>query len=242
MSLLDTIKHLLPRTFQWNLVWSRDFKSLILGIVTSLDLARTDADKVWQDLFPQTTRDLDSWERQWALPTASSLTTQQRRDRLAGVWQSVGGQSSGYITDTLQANGFLVFVHEWWDLTAWDYPEPKDPRDHLKAEFGGTDADGFLLVNRIRLSTKVDEIGAGEAWAEAGEERAIAGYFLEYAITLVPYVYQGPESVHAYYLYIGGASFPDTVDIPVARREEFENLCLQLCPGQQWLVLRVRYV
>lgn len=242
MSVRETIKHLLPRSFQWNIVWDRDFKRLIEGLIPSLDLARTDLDKIWQDLFPQTTRDLDSWERHWALPTASALTTQERRDRLAGVWASTGGQSPGYITDTLQANGFAVFTHEWWDITAHGYPQAKDPRDHLKAEFGGTDADGFLLVNRIRTSTKVDEIGAGEAWAEAGEARAIAGYFLEHAIGLVPYSYQGPESVHPYYLYIGGETFPNTVDIPVARREEFETLCLQICPGQQWLVLRVRYV
>lgn len=240
-SLSGTIRHLLPKSSIWNLVWDRGFKQLMEGITPTLNAGRDSFDDIWQDLFPATTRDLASWERQYAL-VAGTLTVAQRRTRLAAIWAAQGGQSPGYITDTLTAAGFAVFTHEWWDLTAWGHPAAKDPRDHLKAEYGGTDADGHLLVNRIRESRKVDEIGAGEIWAEAGEARAIAGYFLEHAISLKSFSYVGPESRHPYYLYIGGETFPDTVDIPAAQREEFETLCLQICPAQQWLVLRVRYV
>lgn len=244
MSIKATLGHLLPKSFPWNLVYGRGFLDLINGIVPSLDAARDNADEVWADFMPSTSDGiaLDTWERQFNLKASSSLTLQQRQDRLDAAWSTLGGQSPGYITDTLTANGFPVFTHEWWVLSGIGYPVPRDPRDHLKAEFGGTDADGFLIQNLIRTSVKTNEIGAGEAFAEAGEAMAIAGYFDGFIVSRVEATYQGPESRHPYYLYIGGSTFPNTVNIPIARREEFEQLCQKLCPAQQWLVLRVRYV
>jgi hypothetical protein len=244
MSTLDTLRHLLPKSFPWNLVYARDFVSLIKGIVPSLDAARDNADQVWDSLIPDTADDfsLTTWERQFALPTASSLTTQERRDRLSARWKALGGQSPGYITDTLTAQGFPVFVHEWWVLAANDYPVPRDPRDYLLPAHGGTDTDGILICNIIRTSVKFDEIGDGEAWAQAGEARAIAGYYGGFNISSTTDVYVGPETTHPYYLYIGGSTFPNTVNIPIARKDEFETLCRRICPAQQCLVLRVKYV
>ena len=244
MSTLNTLRHLLPKSLPWNLVHDRDYLKLIKGITPSLDAARGEADGVWADLFPQTAGllALDTWERQFALFTATALTTQERRDRLDGAWAALGGQSPKYIQDTLQSHGFDVYVHEWWDAAPNGYPVPKDPRDHLKSEYGGTDADGHLLVNVIRTSVIFDEIGAGESWAEAGEPRAESGYYGGYTIGRVGYGYVGPDIYHPYYLYIGGQTFPNVVNIPIARKEEFEHLCQKICPAQQWLVLRVDYV
>lgn len=241
--LLKTIRHLFPKSRQWNLVYLRDFLRLMKGITPSLDAAANNADTVWTDLIPATAseRALTIWERQWAQGTASALTLAQRRTRLAGVWAATGGQSPGYITDTLQAHGFPVFVHEWWDLAPNGYPVPKDPRDHLLPVHGGNDVAGILLVNSIRTTVKFDEIGAGEAFAEAGEFRAVAGYYGGYAVGQLVDVYVGPQTRHPYYLYIGGETFPDVVNIPIARREEFEGLCQKICPAHLWLVLRVTF-
>jgi hypothetical protein len=243
--MFGAIRSLFPRSFAWNLVYERTLVQFVRGLVHGgLDPAQRNFDAIWDELDPKTTSlaRLADWERQFALGNASSLTEQERRDRLAAAWAAVGGQSPGYITDTLQAAGFPVYTHEWWDLTAWGFPDPKDPRDYLRAEFGGTDSDGYLIRSLIRTSRKVNEIGAGEAWAEAGEPRAIAGYFEKYLIENITYEYKGPESAHRFYLYIGGETFPDTVDIPLSRRGEFETLCRKICPAQQWLVLRVNYV
>lgn len=242
--LLNTIRHLLPKSRQWNLVYARDFLKLMLGITPSLDAAANNADTVFTDLIPATATAsaLTVWERQFALGASSSLTLAERRTRLAGVWSSIGGQSPSYITLTLQSHGFPVFTHEWWDLAGNGYPVAKDPRDHLLPLYGGTDTDGILLVNDIRTSVKFDEMGAGEVFAEAGEERALSGYYGGFLIGQVGYSYVGPETRHPYYLYIGGSTFPNTVNIPIARKSEFEQLCQKICPAQQWLVLRVRYI
>lgn len=244
MSTLETLKHLLPKSFQWNLVYDRSFLDLIKGIVPSLDAARNNTDEVWEALLTGDLAgtELETWERQFNLFASSSLTLQERQDRVAAAWAALGGQSPKYITDTLTGQGFPVFTHEWWDLAPNGYPVMKDPRDHLLAVHGGTDSDGILITNRLRTSVRFDEIGAGEAWAQAGEDRAIAGYFGGYLIEDVVATYVGPDTRHPYYLYIGGSTFPNTVNIPVARKDEFENLCQKICPAQQYLVLRVRYV
>ncbi len=240
---LKTIRHLFPKSRQWNLVYARDFLDLMLGITPSLDDAANNADSLWDDLIPASASEsaITNWERQFALGASSALSIAERRTRLEGVWASIGGQSPSYITLTLQSHGFPVFTHEWWDLAGNGYPVAKDPRDHLLPVHGGTDVDGILLVNNIRTSVKFGEIGAGEPFAEAGEPTAVAGYFDGYAISKVVHTYQGPETRHPYYLYIGGETFPDVVNIPVARQDEFESLCQKICPAQQWLVLRVRY-
>jgi hypothetical protein len=244
MSVRDTLAHLLPKSFPWNLTYTRPFTRLIDGIVPSLDDARDNADEVWSDLIPATTGSpaFEAWERQFALQASSALTTQERRDRLAASWSALGGQSPGYLTDTLQAQGFDVYTHEWWDISAHGYPAAKDPRDHLLPVHGGTDTDGILISNLIRSSQAVNPIGAGESYAQAGEPQALAGYFDGFNIVTGTAVYQGPSSTHGYYLYIGAQTFPNTVNIPVARKDEFETLCQKICPAQQWLVLRVRYV
>ena len=238
----DSFRLLLPRARAWTLIIDRILGRWLEALMAPFESARTYADRLWLDAFPATTRQLGSWEAQWGLPPGT-LTEDERRIRLAAVWKAVGGQSPGYITDTLQNAGFPVFTHEWWDLTAWGVPQAKDPRDHLLPEFGGTDIDGFLLANQYYTSGKVGPFAqVGEPIMQVGEPNAQVGYFGAYVSEAVEVTYCGPEENHPHYTYIGGETFPDTVDIPASRRTEFERLLISVTPGQQWLVLRVRYV
>ena len=110
-------KHLLPTGRAWRLHIDRNLPRFLTALNTMPAAARTFADLVYLDLLPQTTRALDEWDQQFNLPPAM-LTEQQRRDRLAGAWRATGGQSPHYIQNTLQAAGFPVFVHEWWNPNA----------------------------------------------------------------------------------------------------------------------------
>ena len=150
--MFDTVKLLLPRARAWTTTVDRMFVRFLKGLALPFDDVRTYADRMWRDNFPQDTRFLLSWEKQFALPPGT-LTDQERRDRLDGVWASTGGQSPSYITTTLQARGFPVFTHPWFDVQPWGVPLAKDPREYLLPEFGGTDVDGFLLANQTYETT-----------------------------------------------------------------------------------------
>lgn len=45
-----------------------------------------------------------------------------------------------------------------------------------------------------------------------------------------------------YFIYIGGATFPNTVIIDTDRRQEFERLVLKLCPAHVWIVELIDFI
>ena len=98
--------------------------------------ARAFVDLVWSDTQPADTRELTGWEEQFAL-VESGLTEADRRTRLDAAWSATGGQSPRYLQDVVQANGFSVFVHEWWDIPViGGDPTPRNPNTYL------SDSDG----------------------------------------------------------------------------------------------------
>lgn len=247
----DTFRHLLPRGRAWTTAIDRMAVRWLSALAPVFQSLRDYADRMWRDNFPADTRYLDSWERQFALEPGT-LTFAERRARLDAVWKALGGQSPAYITETLQNAGFPVYTHEWWVDTPHGVPSPRDPRDYLLPEYGGTDTDGILLANQVYTTGIEGPFAvAGAVIMHAGDPRALAGYFGAFVTNLVEAFYCGPYHTrsdglryltHPYYVYIGGETFPDVVDIPAGRRKEFERLVLQLCPGHLWKVLRVRYV
>jgi hypothetical protein len=42
-----------------------------------------------------------------------------------------------------------------------------------------------------------------------------------------------------YFLYFGGANFPDLAPVPASRVAELKELLLRISPAQQWIVLRI---
>lgn len=221
------IRHLLPRARAWRLFAGSQIRQFFEGLSGLGGDTRDFIDDVYDDGFPQTTRALDEWEAQFDLRD-TGLTTQERRDRLEGAWAATGGQSPRYIQDTLQAAGFPVYVHEWW-IPASDPPVARTPATIIGAV-------GFVQC--------------GEVGAECGEPEALCGNYIAdgYMLvnrTLLPLDLVLPPTNSAfwpYVLYIAGVNITDVVQIPSARRLEFETLLLQTKPAQQWLGVMVEYV
>lgn len=269
MNWLNLFKHLLPRAKAWSLTEDKPLRQFFDGLGVIGSELKIYFDNIYSDLFPATTRQLETWEKNFALPSNTSLSDQERRERLDAAWKATGGQSPGYIQETLQNAGFNVYVHEWFepvpgrdgggsvnnDVT----PVVRDPVLYLgddsflmsdgaavsqdgdsEAQDGNTATpNGYLLVNKIPASQS-SLLGDGSELMQDGGSRA-----QEFSQTLAisERVYSVPTDPNhfPFVLYIGGETFPDVAIVPQSRREEFENLCLKICPLEQWLGILVSY-
>lgn len=222
------LQHLLPDGVAWRTTVQKRLRTLLEALAEEPAAVRVFVDKVYRDLFPESTRELAAWERFFVLPGNGDDAT--RRQRLAAAWQETGGQAPRYLQDIVQAAGFDLYVHEWWSSgPPW---VARDPRAHTQVPLIGT-------------------VQCGEPDALCGEVSAQCNAFLanepgylvniDLTPTAPPRVPDDPDA-WPYFVYFGGATFGDRVPITVARRRELEDLLLKLCPAQHWIVLMVDWV
>ena len=237
---VDTFKHLLPRARAWSITLEKKLRQFFEGLAEALIITiKENFDNVYSDLDPQQTRDIPSWETQFGLPN-TDLTEQERRDRLDATWSATGGQSPRYIQDTLQNAGFPVYVHEWWvpgSEPAVDVKACVTPRDPTALLI----PPNYPLVNKIREVTQANIVQAGEPLAQAGEPTALAGNYLYFTETLKVYELPTDPDEWPYFMYIGAQTFGNFVNIPVERKDEFEDLCLKIGPCHIWIGLFVNF-
>lgn len=263
------LQHLLPNSRAWRITARKTLRRFFEGLTGVGEDARDQVDGVWSNLFPQSTVELDQFEEQFAL--SNTLTDlQERRDRLDARWKAFGGQDPKYIQDTLQAAGFDVYVHEWWvpgsepplgvkaaatarapllylygGTTPIPYfsedgaPDMQDGDVAVAMDGASADPTGYVLVNKLLVPTTVVRGDGSEAMAD-GDPLALDG---SYRTTYDKKVYTiSPDAAtYPYFLYIGGETFPDKASVSVSRRNEFETLCLKICPIQLWLGILVEY-
>jgi len=264
-------KHLLPSARAWRLVVEKRLRQLFEGLAGATSDVKSFFDGVYRDIFPETTREIQAWERQFALPD-TGITEQERRDRLAATWKALGGQDPRYIQDTLRARGFDVYVHEWWEpgteraVGVSGCATPRNPLMWLRREFteirilvecgealaacgedfalagNSLQPVGYPLVNKVLRTVPDIEPLCGEALAACGEDLATCGNYIGYREEVRPYTVPRDPEKWPYFLYIGAEIFGETAQVNPSRKDEFEALCLKICPAQQWLGILVEYV
>lgn len=263
-------QHLLPKARAWNITADKQLREFFEGLIGIGTDIKAFFDEIYNDLDPQQTRELAQGELQFGLPD-TGLTEQERRDRLGAAWKANGGQSPRYIQDTLQNAGFDVYVHDWWEpgtepaVGVKSCVTPRSPIVYLRrssvnvvytiecgeaiAECGEADAEcgetseppGYPLVNKI-LITEPDVIPlCGEAIAECGEVDAGCGNYIDLVSRFLDYIVPLDSTKWPYFLYIGGQVFGDLATVDPKRRDEFETLCLKICPAHAWLGILVTY-
>lgn len=271
MDFLRLYQHLLPDGRAWRTTVNKRLRQFFDGLTVIPEDVKDSADSVWSDLLPDTTDELDGWELQFGLPGNVTNET-DRRARLAATWRSlVGGQSPRYIQDTLQAAGFDVYVHEWWEPStpptpgSPGNPTPRNPLLWLRpsqnqtkfqvtcgnpaatcgnpaATSGSTlTPPGYPLVNKVFQSRPKYTVTAGNPAVTCGNPAATCGQFTTYAEIPKDYIVPADPARWPYFLYIGGETFGDLATVDPRRKDEFEALCLKICPMQQWLGILVKY-
>lgn len=231
---MNLFKRLLPTGRAWSLTANKNLRKFFAALHTVLvDSTKSFADYVYFDIFPATTRELSAWDKQFGLPTVT-MSDAERRTRIEGAWSSMGGQSPRYLQDALQAHGFDVYVHEWWESIS--PVVARNPFDVLSATY-------LSVVPGVDCGEPLAE--CGEAFAECGNFTEKAGYPLVnkliYNSQDTSYTVPSDPGYFPYFIYVGGVNFGDVATVAVARRYEFEALLLKLFPAHLWIGVIVRY-
>lgn len=234
MGLFQSIKHLLPTGEPFRL-GDKFITKMWEGLGSFGDSVKEYIDLVYLDLFPETTRELEEWERFYGLNPSSDSSEISRRQALAAEWASTGGQSPAYIQGVLHAAGFDVWIHEWWESSGpW---VARDPHDHTTPPIVGT----------FQCYDNYDPGGPSvEPWLTAGDADAQAdawlandpGYWANLTLDpLAPPPIPENPALYPYFLYFSGENFPEHALILASRKQELQRLVQKLKPAQNWVVL-----
>lgn len=222
--------HLLPRAIAWRLLpTAKTLARLFGGLTAAPASARSFVDGVHADLFPITTRALEMWEAQFGLPSDGSDA--ERRLRLAAVWRAQGGQSPRYLQDVVQAAGFPLYIHEWWNPPNQAPRTARDPRTYTQQALIGS-------------------IQCGEALARCGEPDAECNRWLVNDVRYIqnsnltpeaPAPIPGDSAYWPYFIYWGAEAFPNDASVPASRKQELDALLLKITPAHCWNVLLINW-
>lgn len=246
-------QHLLPRSSAWSLTIDRYLRKFFLGLSEQPALTKTFIDQVYLDLFPETTRELNEWERQFGLPLTDVSLGDAHPDVVSGrllldaEWKATGGQSPSYIQGVLRAAGFDVYVHEWW-ASGPPYVA-RDPRDYTDQPLIGSyqctgfDGGGLPLPTQPQCTGKFNIDGDPIAGPQCNRWLANEIHYLvnlDLTRRAPPPVPDDPAK-WPYFMYVGGAVFGTNATVDITRRAEFERLLLKLRPTHNWIVTLVNY-
>lgn len=269
--MIKVLQHLLPRGRAWVTTIDKQLRQFIEGLSNAAEDIRGYFMDRYEDWDPQLTDFLSEWERQFNLPNSQLSEQGRRdrldaawkavggqspryiQDTLqqAGFdvyvhewWEPVpgrpGGGSVGGDVTPVARNPFDYL---------WDGSSPRQfiGCGHNEAYCDGdlmyanaqNDPPGYPLVNKVVTSTQAT-IGCGSNEMFCGGNQAAAGV-TTVSYGLKQYVMPADPDTYPYYLYIGGETFPELATVPLSRKDEFEDLCLKICPAQQWLGILVSY-
>ena len=156
------------------------------------------------------------------------------------VEHPTGGSVNGDVTPTAR-NPFDYLDDGTGGLPFLMFDGGDDAQDGDTVSQDGATATplGYPLVNKILESTDT-EIGDGSMLMQDGVSQAQDGGIVTIS-SQKQYVIPADPTKYPYFLYIGGATFPTQSQVSESRRDEFEDLCLKICPTEQWLGILVNY-
>ena len=108
----DAIKLLFPRSRAFNFTINSDKRKLIKAIAVLPEDIRHEMEQVYFDMFPETSRCIDDWEKVFAVVFSSKELAKQR-NVLAALWRiNKGGQSAVFLESMLRNIDASILVVE----------------------------------------------------------------------------------------------------------------------------------
>lgn len=254
-----TIEKTLRKFFQGLTGLGSDSKLFLDGVYTDLDPQKTRDLPAWEFQFALLRTGLTEQERRDRLDAAWKATGGQSPRyiedtlRAAGFdvfvhewWEPIpgrpgGGSINGDVTPV--ARDPLDFLDDGsaaaQSFLMVDGAEDAQDGDPVAMDGSTATPAGYPLVNKISIASESD-IGDGNVLMQDGTVPAQdGGAVVVYSFR--QYTIPNDPTKFPFFLYIGGQTFPDQANVLETRREEFEDLCLKICPTEQWLGILVDY-
>jgi hypothetical protein len=210
------------------------------GIGAVLKIVHDFLSEIFLDLIPRTTTKALLWSQHFGYPQAVSSTA------LEAEWADGGGQSPETIQNRLQAAGFNVWVHEWWQAGVSPVTA-RNPIPYIDVLYS-IDATHFqsgsnLLVNRQEEALKNYAVQCGdgtqcEPYRGDGEDVQCGewnGLFLYER----GYVVEDDADLYPFYWYVCGETWPDAAFVSDSQLDELKRLIYKFKPIHTRVVLIV---
>lgn len=103
MSFFKALKLLFPTGKTFNLTQNNSLRRFVEGLSYLPDDIKHENELVYMDLFPESTRAMEEWEKQFSVLFADLQYGDTRRGILKSLWQvNIGGQDLNYLQSLLQ--------------------------------------------------------------------------------------------------------------------------------------------
>jgi hypothetical protein len=255
------IRLLLPESWFWQSSTS-ELGKLWNVIASTANNAKNYLLNTVRDATIATTKELDKWEEELNLPFNSTLTEQERRNRIAGKLLQNNNGSINSIQIKLQAYGFNLFVHSPFqngslvNPTTYLSTASSNPAtlslsdadavlagDNAVLNFQAALPQGYPLVN-IDFKISTYTISLADDNAVLGGDNAVLNYETTLEVISeerIQYTLPTDPNQYQYFIYIGGSQFGNFATISKARRNELEELLLQITPCHVWIGMLITY-
>ncbi len=240
---LRIFQHLLPDAAAWRITVQKTLRRFFEGLTDLPTAARQYIDDVHLDLFPTTTRELATWENQFALtPGANDDAT--RRANLDAAWKAQGGQSPSYLQGVMQAAGFDVYLHEWW--SSGPPYVARDPHDYTVQPLVGSNQCRPLTgapAGEPRRCREKAPLSSHHPWRCNRWLTNEIFYLVNKNLTreAPPPVSDDPDT-YPLWIYWSSPVLAVPAEVPALRRQEFEQLLLKICPAHLWMGVNIDWV
>jgi hypothetical protein len=99
----ETLKALFPRSHAFRLIADNNKRKIIEALAVLPEDTRAEAERVYLDLFPDTTRFPDEWERVFSIYLTSAQYS-KRRDIVDALWKTISGdQGANFLQQVLRS-------------------------------------------------------------------------------------------------------------------------------------------
>ena len=205
---------LLPKGRAWAVPFFSRFKQLIDGVAVEFERVKERAILIQMDAFPATTTQLSEHEQMHGLNYNSSLTDEERIDRVLSRRAGTGGQSDAYFKDVFSKYGFEIGT---------TYNEEKqDPNTFLNPVIGVSMGDGTTM---------------GDSSTMGGNNQ----YLVDNELTTKSPSTDQDKWIFYFFIH-SSDSIQKPLQVPNGRKSEFVELILRYKPVHSVAILYVEFV